>query len=60
VPTGTKDNHRLLPLQVTQAVPADAQLIATDGKMLSLLLQNPEYFTIKVIAPIKQPKMKCR
>jgi len=53
VPTGTKDNHRLIPLQVIQAVPADAQLVATDGKMLSLLLQNPEYFTIKVCCSYK-------
>ena len=41
--SGTKDNHLLLPLHVTQRYPEDAaELFATDGKMCNLVLQNEE------------------
>lgn len=39
--SGTKDNHRLLPAAVSQSEPAGAaELSATDGKMLALLLRT--------------------
>lgn len=41
--SGTKDNHFLLPAHVHQASPEDIRLLATDGKMLSLLLGNDEH-----------------
>eukprot|EP00884_Botryococcus_braunii_P022386 jgi/Botrbrau1/8831/Bobra.0335s0018.1 len=48
--SGTKDNHRLLPLHVHQAIPNDYRVKATDGKMLDLLLDpknhTPKYFAI--------------
>jgi hypothetical protein len=48
--SGTKDNHRLLPLHVHQASPQDSRLKATDGKMLHLLLDTdkhtPKYFSL--------------
>eukprot|EP00761_Pharyngomonas_kirbyi_P006952 gb/GECH01006961.1/.p1 GENE.gb/GECH01006961.1/~~gb/GECH01006961.1/.p1 ORF type:complete len:2802 (+),score=553.19 gb/GECH01006961.1/:1-8406(+) len=45
--SGTNDNHRLLPLQVKQHfLKYDRELIATNGKMLSLVLKNQEIETI--------------
>ena len=41
--SGTKDNHLLLPLHVTQRTPDGAtELLATDGKMCDLVLGNEE------------------
>ena len=41
--SGTKDNHLLLPLHVSQRTPDGAdELLATDGKMCNLVLQNEE------------------
>ncbi|TMW55333.1 hypothetical protein Poli38472_013224 [Pythium oligandrum] len=37
--SGTNDNHRLLPLAVTQREPDEPSLRGTNGKMLDLLLQ---------------------
>jgi hypothetical protein len=45
--SGTNDNHRLLPLQVRQHLKVDeATLRATNGKMLSIILDNPQYDTL--------------
>lgn len=41
--SGTNDNHRLLPLQVHQHQEQDP----TNGKMLDVILQNPEYITLQ-------------
>ena len=38
--SGTKDNNLLLPLHVQQRLPADEEMAATDGKMLSLVLRS--------------------
>ncbi|CAM9849170.1 unnamed protein product [Discosporangium mesarthrocarpum] len=47
--SGTKDNHRLLPLQVrTSSDKYLLELQGTDGKMLQLIMQNPSYVTLKV------------
>lgn len=40
--SGTKDNKLLLPLQVKQQVPNLQTVVATDGKMLELVLRNDE------------------
>lgn len=40
--SGTKDNKILLPLQVKQQVPNLQTAVATDGKMLELILKNDE------------------
>ena len=45
--SGTNDNHRLLPLQVHQAVLDEPELAATNGKMLELLLQVAQYKTLQ-------------
>eukprot|EP00198_Chlamydomonas_reinhardtii_P007687 XP_001697024.1 predicted protein [Chlamydomonas reinhardtii] len=42
--SGTNDNYRLLPLRVRQAAAEDPALKATNGKMLSVLLQNTHGF----------------
>ena len=39
--SGTKDTKLLLPAGVTQVVPDDATLAATDGKMLDVILGQP-------------------
>ena len=44
--SGTKDNHRLLPLQVKQQLEVEEALRATDGKMLDVMLANPQYDTL--------------
>ena len=36
--SGTNDNYRLLPLRVHQAVPEDAALKATNGRMLDVII----------------------
>ncbi|KAL1498573.1 hypothetical protein AB1Y20_013890 [Prymnesium parvum] len=41
--SGTKDNHLLLPLQVSQQAPASVnELLATDGKMCGLIIRNTD------------------
>lgn len=45
---GTNDNHRLLPLQVRQQLQVDPVLHATNGRMLAILLDNPQYDTLAV------------
>jgi len=41
--SGTKENHLLLPFHVMQGLPKGAdELLATDGKMCDLVLQNKE------------------
>eukprot|EP00887_Chlorella_sp_A99_P004660 scaffold4.g4660.t1 len=45
--SGTNDNHRLLPLQVKQHLEVEQGLRATNGKMLSLLLENRRYDTLE-------------
>ncbi|ETK77423.1 hypothetical protein L915_16303 [Phytophthora nicotianae] len=37
--SGTNDNHRLLPLSVTQREPGEPSLLATNGKMIDKILQ---------------------
>eukprot|EP00775_Hariotina_reticulata_P004976 gene4976-5218_t len=44
--SGTNDHHRLLPLPVHQAEPADEQLKGTNGKMLDLLMTKAVYRTL--------------
>ena len=45
--SGTNDNHRLLPLQVKQHLDVkEDTLRATNGKMLAVLLNNPQYDTL--------------
>lgn len=44
--SGTNDNHRLLPLQVRQAELPDRSLVATNGKMLSIIIDNPRYMSL--------------
>jgi hypothetical protein len=44
--SGTKDNRLLLPPQVELRIPEDDTLIATDGKMVDLLLENEEVVTL--------------
>lgn len=47
--SGTKDNHRLLPMQVAQVPLVDApQLQGTDGKMLGILLTHATYRTLSL------------
>jgi hypothetical protein len=46
--SGTNDNHRLLPLQVKQALVEDVELSAINGKMLDMLLQTAKYSTLRV------------
>jgi hypothetical protein len=47
--SGTKDNHRLLPMQVVQVPLADApRLQGTDGKMLDMLLNQATYCTLEL------------
>eukprot|EP00775_Hariotina_reticulata_P001981 gene1981-2303_t len=48
--SGTNDHHRLLPLQVHQAEPADEQLKGTNGKMLDLLMTEAAYKTLLAAA----------
>ncbi|KAL4423252.1 hypothetical protein ABPG77_000044, partial [Micractinium sp. CCAP 211/92] len=45
---GTNDNHRLLPLQVRQQLQVEPVLHATNGRMLAILLDNPQYDTLAV------------
>jgi len=45
--SGTKDNKLLLPAAVTQVVPDDDVLAATDGKMLALILDNDAVHVIR-------------
>ncbi len=47
-PAGTNDNHRLLPLQVRQQLQVEPVLHATNGRMLAILLDNPQYDTLAV------------
>lgn len=42
--SGTKDNHLVLPFQLTQRTLDD--LRGTDGKMMQILLTNPEYIEV--------------
>ncbi|GLC47557.1 hypothetical protein PLESTB_000000900 [Pleodorina starrii] len=50
--SGTNDNHRLLPLQVHQAHPEESSLRATNGKMLSVILNNTlGYTTLRQFQP---------
>jgi hypothetical protein len=44
--SGTNDNYRLLPLQVQQQLEVEPSLRVTNGKMLAMLLDNPEYDTL--------------
>ncbi|TMW55348.1 hypothetical protein Poli38472_013239 [Pythium oligandrum] len=44
--SGTNDNHRLLPLGVSQHEPDEPSLRGTNGKMLDLLLDNTIDFTV--------------
>jgi hypothetical protein len=44
--SGTNDNHRLLPKQVEQHLEVEATLRATNGKMLAVMLDNPQYDTL--------------
>ena len=45
--SGTNDNHRLLPLQVKQHLEVDEPTLrATNGKMLAIILANPQYDTL--------------
>jgi hypothetical protein len=44
--SGTKDNHRLLPLQVKQFEPDIPSLIGTNGKMLDLILKKTVSFEV--------------
>ena len=53
--SGTNDNHRLLPLQVHQAPVEEAELAATNGKMLHMMLQTAKYSTLHV-----QQVVKCK
>ncbi len=46
--SGTNDNHRILPLQVHMAIIKEHALHATNGKMLNIILQSPEYNTLPV------------
>ncbi|CAE8648543.1 unnamed protein product, partial [Polarella glacialis] len=49
--SGTNDNHRALPLQVSQKdVPA---LQGTNGKMLGLIMENPEFFVLPGHGPVR-------
>ena len=41
--SGTNDHHRLLPAHVHQLPPPDDSLQATNGRMLSMLLEHAEY-----------------
>jgi hypothetical protein len=41
--SGTKDNSLLLPEQVKQRVVEDAEIMATDGKMMGLILEKCAY-----------------
>lgn len=50
--SGTNDNHRLLPLQVRQHLDVEPSLAATNGKMLAVLLANPQYDTLA-------PQVRC-
>jgi hypothetical protein len=45
--SGTKDLELLMPLQVRRVRPTDKVLLATDGKMLSLLLKCASYATFE-------------
>lgn len=46
--SGTTDNHRLLPLQVRLHTVGDQALHGTNGKMLDIILRNPEYTTLEL------------
>ena len=43
---GTNDNYRLLPQQVRQELGVERGLAATNGKMLEVLLRNPDVHTL--------------
>ncbi len=45
--SGTNDNHRLLPLLVHQDPLPDPHLAATNGRMLDLMLHNPQCHTLE-------------
>jgi hypothetical protein len=45
--SGTKDLELLMPLQVRPVRPTDPVLLATDGKMLALLLKHASYATFE-------------
>ncbi|MEW5310745.1 MAG: hypothetical protein WDW38_002512 [Sanguina aurantia] len=54
--SGTNDNHRLLPLQVKQHMQEEEQALkATNGKMLAVILDNPEYSTLATGSQGRQP-----
>ncbi|KAG2488308.1 hypothetical protein HYH03_013158 [Edaphochlamys debaryana] len=42
--SGTNDNHRLLPLQVSKAEPSEPSLSATNGRMLHIILEHTRGF----------------
>jgi hypothetical protein len=44
--SGTNDNTKLMPLQVHEEVIKSDTLQATNGKMIHLILQNPEYIPL--------------
>ena len=46
--SGTKDNHRLLPLQLHQVPVQVHELAATDGKMVNMLLRIAQYSTLEM------------
>lgn len=50
--SGTKDNKRLLPLQVRQQVPNLQSVFATDGKMLHLVLSNEQVICLDDTMPL--------
>jgi hypothetical protein len=44
--SGTDDNHRLLPWNMKQDLNVEDTLRATNGKMLAVILDNPQYQTL--------------
>lgn len=44
--SGTNDNHRLLPLSVHQDTPDEKLLLATNGKMMDIILKNRSCTTL--------------
>ncbi|CAI5746922.1 unnamed protein product [Peronospora destructor] len=53
--SGTNDNHRLLPLSVTQYEPNEPSLLGTNGKMIDKILQMTHSYEVITTNPSRAP-----
>ncbi|CAH0519298.1 unnamed protein product [Peronospora belbahrii] len=53
--SGTNDNHRLLPLSVTQKEPNEPSLLGTNGKMIDKILQVTHSYEVVTTNPERAP-----